>query len=507
VADYFLEITDINKTFPGAKVLNHIDMKLKPGEIRALVGENGAGKSTLIKILGGIYEKDQGIGSIKIDGNLVEIDSVEDAKKLGINIIHQEISLADNMSVADNLFMGNEIMDKTSVFINDREMIDRSQKIIDEMEVDIDVREKVGSLSIAKQQMVEISRSLLSNARLIVMDEPTSSLTQSEIAQLFKQIEKLKQNGIAIIYISHKLPEIFEISDSITILRDGDHIGTFTTSELTESQIISMMVGRELSEIFVTKAEKSIGDEILTVKNFQNSKIKDISFSLRKGEILGFSGLIGAGRTEVAKAIFGIDKIQSGEISIHGDSVTIKNPADAIAQNIGFIPENRKIEGLFLDNTIKYNISISILEKFMSFIKVNKKKETSIVDHFSNYLDVRMTSTAQKVVLLSGGNQQKVLLSKWLATEPEVLILDEPTRGIDIGSKSEIYHLIFELAQKGIGIILISSEMDEIINLCDRIIVMHEGKITGELDNTVKGKITQESIMWLASGGVEKNEQ
>ncbi|GAP40544.1 sugar ABC transporter ATP-binding protein [Flexilinea flocculi] len=499
--EYFLEMFHINKTFPGAKVLNDISLKIKPGEIRALVGENGAGKSTLIKILGGIYKKDNDDGLIKINGETVEINSVEEAKKYGICIIHQEISLADNMSVADNLFMGAELMTRNNIFLNDKEMIFQSQKIMDEMGVDIDVTEKVGSLSIAKQQMVEISRSLLTNARLIVMDEPTSSLTSNEIVQLFYQIDQLKQAGIAIIYISHRLPEIFRVSDSITILRDGNLIGTHKTSDLSEHQIISMMVGREISEIYSSDKQIIPGPEFLSVTNLSNKKLRNIKFSLRKGEILGFAGLIGAGRTELARAIFGIDKISSGEIFIKGKKIEIKHPMDAINCGIGYVPENRKTEGLFLNNTIRYNISITILEKFIQFIHVNRKKEKSIVDNFTKFLDIKMVSADQEVMFLSGGNQQKVLVSKWLTTEPSILILDEPTRGIDIGSKSEIYHLINRLAQKGIAIILISSEMDEIVNLCNRVIVMHEGEITGELENSEIDRLSQERIMWLAAGG------
>lgn len=502
---YFLEMVNISKTFPGAKVLNNIELKIKPGEVRALVGENGAGKSTLIKILGGIYEKDSGDGYIKINGEPIEIDSVEDAKKFGICIIHQEISLADNMSVADNMFMGTEILSGNKIFLNDKEMVRQAQKIIDEMEIDIDVRVKVGTLSIAKQQMVEISRSLLSNAKLIVMDEPTSSLTSTEIIQLFAQIDKLKRTGIAIIYISHRLPEIFRVSDSITILRDGNLIGTHKTSDLTERQIIAMMVGREISEIYSKDAKIIPGPEYLSVRNLSNKKLKNISFDLRKGEILGFAGLIGAGRTELARAIFGIDKVYSGEIYVKGKKVEIHHTVDAINNGIGYIPENRKTEGLFLIDSIKYNISISVLEKFINFIKVNRKKENSIVDNYSKFLDIKMVSLDQEVFYLSGGNQQKVLVSKWLATEPDILILDEPTRGIDIGSKSEIYHLIYRLAQQGVAVIMISSEMDEIVNLCNRVIVMHEGEITGELENSDMGGLSQESIMWLASGGDKKH--
>lgn len=497
---YFLEMTGISKTFPGAKVLNNVELKVKPGEVHVIMGENGAGKSTLIKILGGIYSKDQGDGVIKINGEVVEINSVQDAKNHGISIIHQEISLADNMTVAENLFMGEELVNKTRYFLDDREMNKRAQQIVDGMGLDIDVKTKVGDLSIAKQQMVEICGALMFNAKLIVMDEPTSSLTQVEIEQLFAQIEKLKQNGIAIIYISHRMDEVFRISDSITVFRDGELIATEETANLDRDKVITMMVGRELSEIYKHDERTELGHECLKVINFKNKCLKDVSFCLHRGEILGFAGLVGAGRSELARAIFGIDRINSGELSIDGEKTDIRSAMDAIAKGIGYVPENRKIEGLYLSNTIKYNVSISVLEKFMRFIGINKKAEDAIMDEYGNSLSIKMTSPNQKVQQLSGGNQQKVVVAKWLATDPKILILDEPTRGIDVGAKAEIYQLIFKLAKKGVAVILISSEMEEIINLCDRIVVMHEGSIAGVLDNHEASKVKQEEIMLLASG-------
>jgi ABC-type sugar transport system ATPase subunit len=499
-SQYFLEMTGISKTFPGAKVLNNVELKVKAGEVHVIMGENGAGKSTLIKILGGIYSKDQGDGVIKINGEIVEINSVQDAKNHGISIIHQEISLADNMTVADNLFMGEELINKSKYFLDDKEMIKRAQQVIDDMGLNIDVCTKVGDLSIAKQQMVEICHALMSNAKLIVMDEPTSSLTQTEIEQLFVQIEKLKQVGIAIIYISHRMDEVFRISDSITVLRDGELVATDTTDNLNRDKVITMMVGRKLTEIYKHDGKNEMGNECLVVKNFRNKYLKDISFSLHRGEILGFSGLVGAGRTELARAIFGIDKINSGELFIDGEKTEIKETMDAIVKGIGYIPEDRKTQGLYLSNTIKYNVSITVLDKFMKFIGVNKKAEDAIMNEYGNSLSIKMTSPNQKVQQLSGGNQQKVVVAKWLATDPKILILDEPTRGIDIGAKAEIYQLIFELAKKGVAVMLISSEMEEIINICDRIVVMHEGGIAGVLDNHKTSKVKQEEIMLLASG-------
>ena len=336
-SEYFLEMSRISKTFSGVKVLDDIDFNIKPGEIRALVGENGAGKSTLMKILGGIYQRDKNSGSIKINGTAVDINSAADATRLGISIIHQEIHLADNMSVYDNMFMGSELLMAHDLFLDDNAMIRKAQIVIDDMGMDLDVREKVKDLSIARQQMVEISRSLLSDAKLIVMDEPTSSLTENEIEQLFSQIRKLKSTGIAIIYISHRMPEIFKLSDTITVLRDGQLIGTDLTSKLDERSVISMMVGREISEIYGLKPNTSSDEIVLSVKDLCNTKIHNIEFDLRKGEILGFAGLIGAGRSELARAIFGIDKLDSGEIYVNGQKVEIHSPAQAIQHKISYV--------------------------------------------------------------------------------------------------------------------------------------------------------------------------
>lgn len=499
-SEYFLEMNHICKTFTGVKVLDDIDFNVRPGEIRALVGENGAGKSTLIKILGGIYQKDKNSGSIKINGDIVEINSVTDATRLGIRIIHQEINLAENMSVYDNMFMGSELTIGQDIFLDDRAMILKAQNIINKMGMVLDVKEKVKNLSIARQQMVEISRSLLSDAKLIVMDEPTSSLTENEIDQLFEQIRRLKQAGIAVIYISHRMSEIFKLSDTITILRDGKLISTCVTSSLTDRSVISMMVGREISEIYGLKLSTPSNENALLVKDLCNNKICNIGFNLQKGEILGFAGLVGAGRSEMARAIFGIDKLDSGEIYIAGKRVNIRSPLDAIHHKLGYVPENRKTEGLFLTDSVSFNITISILDKFFRFVGFRKDIENSIINKFISKLNIKLSSPIQKVMFLSGGNQQKILVSKWLSTDPEILILDEPTRGIDIASKSEIYHLMGDLVRKGVAIIFISSEIEEIINLSDRIIVMSEGRISGELINSKDARVSQERIMWLASG-------
>jgi ribose transport system ATP-binding protein/inositol transport system ATP-binding protein len=347
--------------------------------------------------------------------------------------------------------------------------------------------------------MVEVCRALLVNAKIIVMDEPTSSLTTNEITQLFIQIRKLKANNIAIIYISHHLDEIFEISDRVTVLRDGEYVGTEPTSKLDRDSVIAMMVGRKLSDVYRRKDCAVNNEECLRVEHFVNSHINDVSFSLKKGEILGFAGLIGAGRTELARAIFGIDKLEYGKLYVNNRMVVIKNPEDAIKLGIGYVPEDRKTEGLFLIHTIKYNTTISILEKFIQFIMVNKKYENELIDKYERMLSIKMVSPDQKVQFLSGGNQQKVVLAKWLATGPDIFIFDEPTRGIDVGAKADIYKLVIDLALAGKSIIFISSEMEEIVNLSDRIIVMHEGKIAGELDNRIKNENIQTDIMHLAA--------
>lgn len=496
---FYIEMLDINKTFPGAKVLNHVDLKIKLGEVHALMGENGAGKSTLIKILGGIYSRDKGNGKIIVDGQETDINNVNDAEKYGISIIHQEIQLAENMSVFDNMFMGREIR-KHGCILDDKAMAEKAQSVLNSLNININVHDKVGNLSIAKQQMVEIARALLTDAKVIVMDEPTSSLTKTEIDELFKQIEILKKANIGIIYISHRMDEIFRISDTITVLRDGNLIGTHPASELDENSLISMMVGRDLKTYMRNELDIRGGQVCLEAKGLCNAKLKNVSFSLKKGEILGFAGLVGAGRTETARAIFGIDRLSSGEVYLNGKPVHFRSPADAIEAGIAYVPENRKEEGLILDNSIAFNITISVLKDFIRGCFVSRKKEKEIVDTYKDELSIKMSSVRQSARSLSGGNQQKVVVSKWLATKPDILILDEPTRGIDIGAKNEIYHLIGEMAKNGVTIILISSEMEEIINLSTRIVVMYEGEVKAVIDEDATKTVAQEMIMRYASG-------
>lgn len=491
-----LEMKYISKSFSGVKVLDRVDFSLNSGEVCALMGENGAGKSTLMKILGGIYSKDS--GEIFVCGKKEEITTVENAKELGIRMIHQEISLNNHLTVAENIFMGRYITNRCGL-VDFREMERQTQEILDKMNLNIRATELVGKLSIAQQQMIEICRSIYDNVKILIMDEPTASLTDKEISELFQHIKELKKSGVGIIYISHRMEEISKIADTVTILRDGVLVGVLPREDISYEKVIHMMVGRELKDVYQYE-KQDCQQVVLEVKNLKNAKLKDVSFSLHKGEILGFSGLMGAGRTEIAKAIFGIDKLDSGEIYINNQRVEIKTPENAINYGIALVPEDRKNYGLVLDNTIRFNMVLTVLDKFFKYISYDKKEEKQIVEEYLKYLSIRMSSTEQNARELSGGNQQKVVISKWLATAPDILILDEPTRGIDVGAKSEIYKLINNIAKSGVAVIFISSEMPEIIGMCRRIAVIHEGELAAILDRE-KEEVTQEKIMYFAAGG------
>lgn len=496
--DYLLEMKDISKAFPGVQALKGVNINLEEGEVHALLGENGAGKSTLIKILGGIYPSDT--GEVYINGEKADIKNPNDAKEKGISIIHQEICLAGNMTISENIFLGREpISNNLTKSVNFKLMNEKTQEILDRLGLNLSPQMVVEELSIAQQQMVEIAKAISFNSKIIVMDEPTASLTDAEVEKLFAAIDRLKSNGVAIIYISHRLEELFEIADNVTILRDGEYIDTVAIKDTTKDDLVRLMVGRELGDFYTTKKDFSQG-EILEVKNLTNENIKNINFSLKKGEILGFYGLVGSGRTEVAKALFGIDNIAEGQILLENKRARISSPQDAIKQGIALVPENRKEQGLILIQSIAHNISLTVLEQFIKPFKVDFEKEREIVDYYGNRLSIKMSSLNQKVVNLSGGNQQKVVISKWLAAKPRILILDEPTRGIDVGAKSEIYQLINALAEKGIAIIMISSDLPEILNMSSRIAVMHEGRITKIMDNLNKEN-TQEEVMFYATGG------
>nr|WP_066627061.1 sugar ABC transporter ATP-binding protein [Clostridium magnum] len=487
---------NVNKQFPGVYVLKDVNFELEKGEVHALLGENGAGKSTLMKVLGGIYSIDK--GEIYIDGQRVEVKSVKDAQDLGISIIHQELVLVPYMTVAENIYLGRELVGASGL-VDKKAMIREAQKLLDSFELKIKASSLVVGLTVAQQQMVEIIKAISFNAKILVMDEPTSSLTDKEVEFLFSTIVSLKRKGVGIVYISHRMSELSQISDRITVMRDGEYIGTKVTKSTTKDELISMMVGRELTNYY-TRTYNEPGETILEVKNLTREGIlKDVSFKIKKGEILGMAGLMGAGRSEVMRAIFGLDPIDSGEIFIEGKKVDIKDPNDAMRYGIALVPENRKEEGLFLIQSVKFNATLKVLDKFMKFIKVDKKVENDIVNKYVKEMSIKTPSTEQLVGNLSGGNQQKVVIARWLATNPKVLILDEPTRGVDVAAKAEIYLIMNELVNSGVSIIMISSELPEIINMSDRVLVMCNGSISG---NLVRGELTQEKIMHYATGGM-----
>lgn len=491
-----LKMENIRKVFPGVVALDNISLDLKEGEIHALLGENGAGKSTLIKILGGIHQQDG--GNIYIDGEKAEIKSVADAQRYRISVIHQELCLATNMTVAENIFLGR--METGCLgMVKDRKLNAQAREIMDAFGLDgIKPTQKVGKLTTAQQQMVEIAKALSMDARIIVMDEPTSSLSDKEVQKLFDFIRMLKEKNISIIYISHRLEEIFTICDTITVIRDGQYVASMNVEDTSNEQLMSMMVGREFRDVF-PKKNWNQGREIFRVDHLSSpGKLKNISFELHEKEILGFYGLVGSGRTEIMRMIFGVDPIEDGKIYLEGQELHIGCPRDAIDAGIALCPESRKDEGLVLIQDIDYNMTLCVLNELIRGIRLNRKKNKEIVEGYCKKLSVKTPSYRQKIKNLSGGNQQKVVLGKWLATKPKVLILDEPTRGIDVGAKQEIYQLIKEMADSGIGVILISSELPEIIHMSHRVVVMQEMRQVGILEEQ---DIKQETIIRNALGG------
>ena len=487
-----LQMKGVKKYFPGVKALDGVDFELQKGEIHALLGENGAGKSTLIKILTGIYSMTE--GSIHIKGEEVHMKTVKDARDNRIAAIHQEICLVPYISVARNVYLGRELKNKLGL-MDDKTMEAETQKLLDRLGMDIDASREVRQYTIAQQQLIEIAKALALDAEILLMDEPTSSLTEKEVAKLFEIIHRLKENGTSIIYISHRMDELFQLSDRVTVLRDGQYIGTYVTANTTRDELVAAMVGRQLTDFYV-KDSVPQEDVFLEVKNLSRTGVfSDVSFTLKKGEILGVSGMVGAGRSEVARAIVGIDPKDSGEVLLEGKPLNIQKPKDAIDAGIVLIPENRKEEGLVLENSVRFNTTLAVLEAFIRGINWNRKKEEEIVGEHAKTLKIRTPHFEQLILNLSGGNQQKVVIAKWLATEPKVLIMDEPTRGVDVGAKAEIYTIMNTLAKQGISIIMISSELPEIINMSDRVLVMREGKLAGILE---KDEIGQEQIMRFA---------
>lgn len=487
-----LQMKGVKKYFPGVKALDGVDFELKKGEIHALLGENGAGKSTLIKILTGIYSMTE--GSIHIKGEEVHMKTVKDARDNRIAAIHQEICLVPYISVARNVYLGRELKNKLGL-MDDKTMEEETQKLLDRLGMDIDASREVRQYTIAQQQLIEIAKALALDAEILLMDEPTSSLTEKEVTKLFEIIHRLKDNGTSIIYISHRMDELFQLSDRVTVLRDGQYIGTYVTAETTRDELVSAMVGRQLTDFYVKDSVPQ--DEVyMEVKNLTRTGVfHDISFTLKKGEILGVSGMVGAGRSEVARAIVGIDPKDSGQVLLDGKLLNIQKPKDAIDAGIVLIPENRKEEGLVLENSVRFNTTLAVLDEFIRGVNWNRKKEEAIVDEHAKTLKIRTPHYEQLILNLSGGNQQKVVIAKWLATAPKVLIMDEPTRGVDVGAKAEIYTIMNSLAKQGISIIMISSDLPEIINMSDRVLVMREGKLAGIVE---KDQIGQEQIMRYA---------
>lgn len=494
--DVLLRMEGIYKGFPGVQALSNVRFELRSGEVLALIGENGAGKSTLMKVLSGIYKKDA--GSIIYKGKEVEISSPKAAQDLGISIIHQELNLMPHLTIAQNIFIGREPRKKIKLLLNEKEINEKTKKLFADMHLDLDPRTKISDLTVAKQQMVEIAKALSFNSEVLVMDEPTAALTESEIEELFRFINRLRDQGVGIVYISHRMEELKKISDRVTVMRDGGYVDTVVTKETTIDQIINMMVGRVIYE---TSREiiGTVGNEVvLEVKNLnRGNSIKDVSFNLKKGEILGFAGLMGAGRTEVARAIFGADGIDSGEIYVLGQKVHIKSPKDAVSHGIGYLSEDRKRYGLALGMDVETNIVLATFKRFVGiFGWVNTSGIRAKAESYVESLRIKTPGVKQKVKNLSGGNQQKVVIGKWLTRDCNILIFDEPTRGIDVGAKSEIYKLLTELVKEGKSIIMISSELPEILRMSERIIVMCEGRITGELSIA---EATQEGIMKFAT--------
>ena len=486
----------IEKIFPGVHALSGCKFELLPGEIHALVGENGAGKSTLMKILSGVYSKDS--GRVLVRGKDEEIHNPRAAQNLGICMIHQELNLMPHLTIAQNVFIGREPRLGLPFMLDQKRINEQTRELLARLHLKLDPRTKVSDLSVAKQQMVEIAKALSFNSDVLIMDEPTAALTEAEIDELFRTIGQLREHGVGIVYISHRLEELARIADRVTVMRDGRYIDTVDIDKITIDQIISMMVGRTIYESAPQVPENASDDVVLDVRNLNRGRtLIDVNFQLKRGEIVGFAGLMGAGRTEVARAIFGADPIDSGEVYVEGKQVHIHHPRDAVQSGIGYLSEDRKRYGLALDMDVETNVVLASFRKFLDRLGlVNRSKIHAAASHFVDALSIKTPSLQQKVKNLSGGNQQKLIIAKWLTADTQILIFDEPTRGIDVGAKSEIYKLLNDLARQGKSIIMISSELPEILRMSHRVIVMCEGRITGNLPI---GEATQEKIMQYAT--------
>lgn len=491
--DYIVKLKNINKRFAGVNALDDVQFNLKAGEVMALLGENGAGKSTLMKILSGVYTRDSGTMTI-FGQDRGDLDT-KSAQELGIAIIHQELNMCRDLTVAENIFLGRE--SKKGVVLNNREMIKQTRAVLESMNVNIDPNTIVGELSVSKQQIVEIAKALSIQAKIMIMDEPTSALTSKEIDELFTIIKQLRADGCGIVYISHRLEELGHIADRVTVLRDGKYVMEGNYKDYTLDQLISKMVGRDISDQFPRIASKK-GDKILEIKNLNAGRmVRDISLDVAAGEVVGIAGLMGAGRTEMTRAIFGIDHKQSGSIILNGKTINIKKPMDAIKAGIVLVPEDRKKDGLCTKLSVRDNMALPNLDRLVNPVgKVNRKKEGQLADKYVSQLNIRLSDLDTNAENLSGGNQQKVVIGKWLARDSKVIIFDEPTRGIDVGSKVEIYNLINKLKEDGVGILLVSSELPEVLGISDRIVVMCDGRVTGEMSYE---DATEDKIMALAT--------
>lgn len=489
--EFILETKDISKTFPGVKALDKVSIQVRPGEVLAVVGENGAGKSTLMKTLVGLHKPDPGSGDIFLDGESVRFHDPLDAKKSGLIIIFQELSLVKELSVAENIYLGNLPRNKLRM-IDWKTLNEKTRAILEKMELDVNPEELIARLSIGRQQMVEIARALSVGAKAVIFDEPTSSLTTAEKDILFKNIKRLKENNVSVIYITHKMDEVFEISDRIAVLRDGKNTGFLETKKATLEDITKLMIGRVLDDYF-HKNEAEKGEEVLRLEGVTKQGLfEDVSFNVRQGEVVGLYGLVGAGRSEVVETIFGARHPDSGDVYLNGKKIKIKNTRDAVSCGIGLVPEDRKLQGLVLKMSCKENITLAKLPKLTRNGFLDNKQEMKLYNEFKEKLSIATPSHTQLVVNLSGGNQQKIVIGKWMSLAPQLFILDEPTRGIDVGSKAEIHKLIAKLAESGLAVIVISSEMPEIMGICDRIIAMREGRISGEFTGD---QITEENLI------------
>ncbi|MDE4005621.1 sugar ABC transporter ATP-binding protein [Glaesserella parasuis] len=497
---YILEMRNVSKTFPGVKALDGINLKVKRGTIHALMGENGAGKSTLMKVLYGLYIPDEG-SELIFDDKPFKPSRPIDAIRSGLTMVPQEISPVANLTIADNFYLGRE-MTKGKFFLDQAEMDRKTAQILEELGIPMDVTVKMSEVSVAKAQLVAIATAVSNDAKLIIMDEPTTALTEMEVEQLYKIIDTVKKRGIAIIFISHKLDEIFKVSDEITVIRDGQYVGTKPIDQVTKEKLISMMVGRDMSEMFQRERFELSNEIVLEVKNFTRAgKYQDVSFSVRKGEIFGIAGLVGAGRSEIVESLFGYKPADSGEIYIHGKQVEIKNPLDAMAHKIGFVTEDRKLTGLFLNLNIVDNMIMPQMSPYLEHFLISTDKSQQTANEQKKKLKIKAPDVEVITNNLSGGNQQKVLLARWLLLEPEILILDEPTKGIDVGAKAELYKLMVELSKQGKTIIMITSDMLELLSMSDRVMVMHEGHKVGIIPHQ---ELSQERVLAFASGLVKQ---